>query len=117
MEKSLAIYRLSDTNREIGRGILGEMAAPLITVMDGGHKMTDDQINRRDHAWQEPTVSVQAFAENDTRITVERATLGDGAWLNFKGDASMTGVSICMNKRAVVERLRDALSAYLESAE
>lgn len=61
----------------------------------------------------EPTVSVQAFADAETKITVESVAITDGAWLNFKGDETMTGVSICLQDRDTVWRVRDALDHYL----
>ena len=78
--------------------------------------MTDNQNTQTRRPWQEPTVSVQAFIEPDTKITVERVTIGDGCWLSFKGDETMTGVSLCFNERETVEVLRDYLSAYLDGA-
>ena len=62
----------------------------------------------------EPTVSVQAFADADTKIKVEPVTLVRGAWLSFKGDTTMTGVSICLNDRETIERVRDILDEWLE---
>lgn len=78
--------------------------------------MTDKQNTRPAGGWQEPTISVQAFADTDTKITVEKLAIGDGAWLSFKGDVTMTGVSVCMTDRETIERVRDALSAHLDGA-
>lgn len=61
----------------------------------------------------EPTVSVQAFADADTKITVESVAITDGAWLNFKGDETMTGVSICLQDRETVERVFAALRDWI----
>lgn len=61
----------------------------------------------------EPTVSVQAFADEDTRIQVESVALTDGAWLSFKGDVTMTGVSICLQDRETVERVFAVLRDWI----
>lgn len=59
-----------------------------------------------------PAISVCAHLDETTRVTIETASVGDGAWLGVSG-VDYPSVSLFMSRDKLAE-VRDMIAAHLD---